>query len=48
MFILKFKGCQDDPTDDKFIETALNGKADYIVTQDRHYTCKLFFRNNYY
>ena len=30
------KVVKDDPTDDKFIETALNGKAGYIVTQDRH------------
>lgn len=30
------KVVKDDPTDDKFIETALNGNADYIVTQDRH------------
>ena len=27
---------KDDPDDDKFIEAALEGKADYIVTQDRH------------
>lgn len=32
----KVKVVKDDPTDDKFIETALNGKASYIVTQDRH------------
>jgi len=30
------KVVKDDPTDDKFIETALNGNADYIVSQDRH------------
>ena len=27
---------KDDPDDNKFIEAALEGKADYIVTQDRH------------
>ena len=32
----KIKVVKDDPTDDKFIETALNGNADYIISQDRH------------
>ena len=32
----KIKIVKDDPTDDKFIETALNGNADYIISQDRH------------
>ncbi|MFO8016677.1 MAG: putative toxin-antitoxin system toxin component, PIN family [Candidatus Woesearchaeota archaeon] len=27
---------QDDPSDNKFLETALNGKADYIITRDNH------------
>ncbi|HKZ40491.1 MAG TPA: putative toxin-antitoxin system toxin component, PIN family [Candidatus Hodarchaeales archaeon] len=27
---------KDDPYDDKFIEAAVEGKADYIVTQDGH------------
>ena len=27
---------KDDPDDNKFIETALEGKAGYIVTQDKH------------
>ena len=27
---------KDDPDDNKFIEAALEGKADYIVTQDKH------------
>ena len=27
---------KDDPDDNKFIEAALEGKADYIVTQDNH------------
>ena len=26
----------EDPTDDKFIECALAGKADYVVTGDHH------------
>ena len=32
----KIKIVKDDPTDDKFIETALNGNADFIISQDRH------------
>jgi len=32
----KLKVVMEDPTDDKFLETALNGKADYLVTQDKH------------
>ena len=32
----KIKVVKDDPSDDKFIETAVCGKADYIVTQDKH------------
>jgi uncharacterized protein len=27
---------KDDPDDDKFIEAAISGKADYIITQDKH------------
>ena len=27
---------KDDPDDDKFIEAAVEGKADYVVTQDNH------------
>lgn len=27
---------KEDPSDNKFLETALNGKADYIITQDNH------------
>ena len=27
---------EKDPDDNKFIETALEGKVDYIVTQDKH------------
>ena len=27
---------KDDSDDNKFVEAALEGKADYIVTQDRH------------
>jgi len=30
------KVVKDDPTDDKFIETAMNSNADYIITQDKH------------
>jgi hypothetical protein len=27
---------KDDPDDNKFIETALTGKADFIISQDKH------------
>ena len=27
---------QDDPDDDKFVEAAVAGAADYIITQDKH------------
>jgi|SRR3989338_9638742 len=27
---------KNDPDDNKFLEAALEGKADYVVTQDRH------------
>ena len=32
----KLKVVKDDPDDDKFLETALEGNADYIVSQDKH------------
>ena len=32
----KLKIVKDDPDDDKFIETAVEGRADYIVTNDKH------------
>ena len=32
----KIEIVKDDPDDNKFIETALEGKAEYIVTQDKH------------
>ncbi len=31
-----FKVVSEDPDDDKVLDTAYNGKADYIVTGDRH------------
>lgn len=27
---------KDDPDDNKFVEAALEGKAQYIISQDRH------------
>jgi len=38
LVVPKRKVCaiKDDPDDNKFIETALESKADYIVTQDKH------------
>ncbi len=31
----KIRFIKDDPDDDKFLEAAVEGKADYIVTQDK-------------
>ena len=28
--------CEDDPDDDRVLECAVKGNADYIVTGDRH------------
>lgn len=30
------KAVKDDPEDDKFIEAAVYGEADFIVSQDKH------------
>ncbi|HEY1795748.1 MAG TPA: putative toxin-antitoxin system toxin component, PIN family [Stellaceae bacterium] len=35
-----------DPTDDKFLELAVNGRADLIVTGDRDLLARDPFRNN--
>ena len=32
----KFDIIKDDPTDNKFIDAAIAGKAEYIVTNDKH------------
>ncbi len=32
----KIKVVKDDPEDDKFVETAVEGDAYFIVTQDKH------------
>ena len=32
----RLKFIKDDPTDDKIVETAVDGKADFIVTGDNH------------
>ena len=32
----KFNVVKDDPDDDKIIEAAVEGKAEYIITQDNH------------
>lgn len=34
--IVKLNVVKDDPDDNKFIEAAVTGKADYIITQDNH------------
>ena len=32
----RFKTVKEDPDDDKFLEAAYAGKANYIITQDKH------------
>lgn len=32
----KFKVVRKDPSDDKFIDAAVDGKVDYIISQDEH------------
>jgi putative PIN family toxin of toxin-antitoxin system len=32
----KFDIIKDDPTDNKFIDVAIAGKAEYIITRDKH------------
>lgn len=32
----RFKIIKADPDDDKFIEAAVEGRSDYIISQDRH------------
>ena len=34
--VQKLKVVKEDPTDDKFIECALAGEADYIISGDKH------------
>lgn len=41
----KFTIIQDDPTDNKFIEAAIAGKAEYIITRDKHLLKIQQFRN---
>jgi len=36
--LLKIEAAMDDPTDDKYIECAVEGGADYIISGDRHLT----------
>ncbi len=36
---------KDDPDDNKFIEASISGKADYIITQDKHLLKIKQFRN---
>ncbi|MFH1210258.1 MAG: putative toxin-antitoxin system toxin component, PIN family [archaeon] len=36
---------KDDPKDNMFVETALTGKADYIITNDKHLLKLKEFRN---
>lgn len=33
---IRLNAIKDDPDDNKFIEAALEGKADYIISQDKH------------
>ncbi len=32
----KMEAIKEDPEDNKFLETAIDGKADFIVSQDKH------------
>jgi len=34
--IMSIKAVKDDPEDDKFVEAAVYGEADFIVSQDKH------------
>ena len=34
--LVAIKTVNDDPEDDKFVETAVYGEADFIVSQDKH------------
>ena len=34
--IVAVKAVKDDPEDDKFVEAAVYGEADFIVSQDKH------------
>jgi putative PIN family toxin of toxin-antitoxin system len=34
--LVTIKAVKDDPEDDKFIEAAVYGEADFIVSQDKH------------
>lgn len=34
--IVAIKAVKDDPEDDKFVEAAVYGEADFIVSQDKH------------
>jgi hypothetical protein len=35
---------KDDPSDNKYLECAVEGKADYIISGDKHLTDLQFFR----
>jgi len=34
--VVAIKAVKDDPKDDKFVEAAVYGEADFIVSQDKH------------
>ncbi len=34
--IVAIKSVKDDPDDDKFVEVAICGEADFIISQDKH------------
>ena len=34
----KWKLISQDPDDDKFVDCAISGNANYLVTQDKHFT----------
>jgi uncharacterized protein len=41
----RFNIVTDDPTDNKFIDAAIAGKAEYIITKDKHLLKIKQFRN---
>jgi len=43
--IVTIKAVNDDPEDNKFVEVAVYGEADYIVSQDKHLLKLKEFKN---
>ena len=41
---IKIKAVKDDPEDNRYLECAVEGQADYIISGDRHLTKLKFFQ----